>query len=146
MVEENLELIIDTLVGDLLKDPVNIVFPPASPEEITEVIEMVDKKLPPSYERFLQRTNGALLFQALELYGTSSNGVIPESIRDLPPPGVPSRLTQIIYAAEPLYLDAGQIDEQEEQPVVRCDPDTGEISIVAPNFATWLRNVRELYR
>lgn len=132
----------DKLLQFIKSNPLqNALFDGATEEEITRLEEALGHNLPPSYRSFLRFTNGAVLNQVDELFGTKDNedGLqksILTAMREIP--GLPKMLIPFYCGAEYNFFDASQPQEGEYQ-IVRWNQDTRAIKNITNSFPDWLR-------
>lgn len=142
----NLDKLIDIISGN----GQNILYNGVTEGELTIVEKELGVKLPGSFRKFLEYTDGAFLYQTEEIFGISvgiSEGlssprsliVMKNALKDV----IPNYLIPFYQANGQLYFD---VREQylDEYPVVQVIRETQEIVKVAESFTHWLESeVRE---
>ena len=130
----------------------NLLFDGATDEDLATLEQRLGKPLPPSFEQFIRETDGALLYQSEEIFGTKDNGVednreglrtsIPTALEAIGenhklPVKLPVQLIPFSEGGSILYFDATS-GENNEHAVVRWVPEENKIEPVSPSFSDWL--------
>lgn len=132
---------LDSLLRIVEGSPQNLLFPGAPEERIAQLEQRLGNRLPMSYRRFLSLTDGALLYQVDEMFGTTdSEDELQESILKARNEriGVPVVLIPFHHSNVFHYFDTTQ-EKDGEYAVVKWDSKKQTAVPVAGSFAEWLQ-------
>lgn len=124
--------------------PQNLLYEGATQEEIAKTEGELGFPLPKSYRRFLELTDGALLYQNEELFGTkdgedgiqTSIGKTKNEIDDLPGNLIPFSFSNRYYFFD--VNEKNDKDDKEYKVVALNINKKGKIELVSESFPEWL--------
>lgn len=133
----NFDQLLEIIKGSLR----NLLFDPATEEEIKQLEIETGIKLPPSYRKFLNLTDGAVLYESEELYGTKDAedevqiGIsrVRSSILDLPKHLIPFHFSNTHH-----YFDSS-VGLEGEYPVVSWNNNEKVQKPISQSFPAWLK-------
>ena len=126
---------------------VHLLFQGAKKEEIEALEKSLGVILPLSFQEFLKFSNGAILNQTDEIFGTkdAEEGIPPsvltmrQAIEDLP-----AQLIPFYYGSDFNCFDIARQSDG-EYPIVRWNKTTGKFQDLNPSFPKWLHQKIEEY-
>lgn len=122
-----------------------VIFEGAEEEEIEKLEKSLGIKLPLSFRKFLIFSNGALLDQTDEIFGTKDEGELQTSILTIRTnlPSLPKNL--IPFAMTSVYNCFDIRQEGSEYPVMKWREENNYLEKSASSFPDWLEKKFEQY-
>lgn len=135
----------DLLLDIIEKSTQNLLFEGATDQEIEELEKTLDKKLPPSYRKFLKITNGAYLYQGEEMLGTKDGEdgfqisilTAKQELEDLPEHLIPFNSSNTYYCFDTTQPNQDKVKYQGEYKIARWYMDEKKIETVSGSFPQW---------
>lgn len=130
----------------LAKRGSTLFFPGATEEEIAGLEKKLKTHLPPSFRAFLSETDGALLFQTEEIFGTKDTDEATQaSILTVKEeqPSLPAHLIPFYRSNVSHFFDTSKPTPGQEYEVVTWNTNKQSYHPVALSFSTWLEALIE---